>query len=91
MSCKRHKWSNGQMRMLPYVIRRGCQEANAEIFEKCSVCGKEKRSKYAPPPNLDTLRRWARDLKIFPFPQKVGRTYYVEPDAEYRDHRQHGT
>lgn len=31
------------MRMLPYVIRRGCQEANAEMFEKCSVCGKEKR------------------------------------------------
>lgn len=43
MSCKRHKWSNGQMRMLPHVIRRGCQEANAEIFEKCLVCGKEKR------------------------------------------------
>jgi len=31
------------MRMLPYTIRRGCQEANAEIFEKCTVCGKEKR------------------------------------------------
>lgn len=46
---------------------------------------------YQPPPNMDTLRRWARDLKIFPFPQKVGRTYYVQPDAEYRDHRQHGT
>jgi hypothetical protein len=46
---------------------------------------------YQPPPNLDTLRRWARDLRIFPFPQKVGRMYYVDPDAEYRDHRQHGT
>lgn len=46
---------------------------------------------YQPAPNLDTLRRWAREMKIFPFPQKVGRTYYVDPNAEYRDFRQHGT
>lgn len=48
-------------------------------------------TRFNPPPNLDTLRRWARDLKIYPFPQKVGRTYYVEPDAEYRDLSRHGT
>lgn len=40
---------------------------------------------YSPPPNRDTLRRWARDLKIFPFPQKVGRAYYVEPEAKYKE------
>jgi hypothetical protein len=45
------------------------------------------KRKYSPPPNVDTLRRWARDMKIFPFPQKVGRTYYVDPNAEYKDRR----
>lgn len=45
------------------------------------------REKYQPPPNKDTLRRWARDSKIFPPPEKVGRTYYVEPTAEYIDYR----
>lgn len=46
---------------------------------------------YDPPPNPDTLRRWARERKIFPFPQKVGRTYYVEPTAQYKDTRRHGS
>lgn len=40
--------------------------------------------RYQPPPTTHTLRRWARDLKIFPFPEKVGRAYYVDPEAEYR-------
>lgn len=40
---------------------------------------------YDPPPGRETLRRWARDCRIFPFPKKVGRTYYVDPDARYID------
>lgn len=40
-------------------------------------------ARYEPAPKKDTLRRWARNLYIFPFPQKVGRTYYVEPTARY--------
>lgn len=49
------------------------------------------KRRYEKPPNRDTLRRWARDLLIFPFPEKTGRTYYVDPNAQYRDHRRHGT
>jgi hypothetical protein len=41
--------------------------------------------KLSRPPNKDTLRRWARDLKIYPFPEKIGRTYFVDPNAEYRN------
>jgi hypothetical protein len=36
-------------------------------------------------PNKDTLRRWCREAKIFPAPQKIGRAYYVSPDAQYVD------
>lgn len=36
-------------------------------------------------PNKDTLRRWCRDTKIFPAPKKIGRAYYVAPDAQYVD------
>jgi hypothetical protein len=39
--------------------------------------------RYCPPPSIKTLRRWARECRIFPAPEKVGRTYYVEPDARY--------
>jgi hypothetical protein len=35
------------------------------------------------PPHINTLRRWARESKIFPAPQKHGRTYYVEKRAQY--------
>jgi predicted site-specific integrase-resolvase len=35
-------------------------------------------------PSIFTLRAWARSGKIIPMPQKVGRTYFVKPDAEYR-------
>jgi hypothetical protein len=45
------------------------------------------KGEFQPTPNRDTLRRWARDLKIYPFPEKVGRTYYVVRHAKYRDHR----
>ncbi|MDR5726732.1 MAG: excisionase [Terriglobia bacterium] len=34
-------------------------------------------------PSIHTLRRWARDAKIFPVPKKHGRTYFVEETAEY--------
>ena len=36
-------------------------------------------------PNRDTLRRWARDGKIFPAPQKQGCKYVVPENAEYVD------
>lgn len=36
-------------------------------------------------PNLDTLRRWAREGKIFPTPKKCGRAYFVNSHAEYVD------
>jgi len=34
-------------------------------------------------PSLLTLRKWARSGNIMPPPRKHGRTYYVQPDAEY--------
>jgi len=34
-------------------------------------------------PSLFTLRKWARNRNIVPPPRKHGRTYYVQPDAEY--------
>lgn len=36
-------------------------------------------------PSVHTLRRWARDGRIFPAPVKQGRSYFVQPDAEYAD------
>lgn len=41
--------------------------------------------RYSPPPSIKTLRRWARECRIFPAPELVGRTYYVDPDARYID------
>lgn len=38
-------------------------------------------------PHIGTLRRWARDGKIFPAPKKVGRSYFVSQQAQYVDHR----
>ena len=32
---------------------------------------------------LNTARRWCRDRKISPLPEKHGRTYFVTPDARY--------
>lgn len=44
-----------------------------------------------PPPSQRTLERWTRNGNIIPAPQKVGRSYYVVPDAKYvgRDGRAH--
>jgi len=35
------------------------------------------------PPHMNTVRRWVRDNKIQPPPEKHGRAYYVSPDARY--------
>jgi hypothetical protein len=34
-------------------------------------------------PHVNTLRRWAREVRIYPAPEKHGRTYYVRPEARY--------
>lgn len=34
-------------------------------------------------PHIATLRRWVREGKILPHPEKHGRTYYVLPHARY--------
>lgn len=34
-------------------------------------------------PCIATLRRWAREGKVLPKPEKHGRTYYIEPGARY--------
>lgn len=36
-------------------------------------------------PSIPTLRRWARDARIHPAPEKHGRSYFVRPDARYVD------
>ncbi|KTT56439.1 MULTISPECIES: excisionase [Pseudomonas] len=38
---------------------------------------------FDPQPALNTLRKWAREGRIFPAPVKHGRSYYVDPDAQY--------
>ena len=34
---------------------------------------------------LNTARRWCREGKILPRPQKHGRSYFLSPDAVYTD------
>lgn len=46
--------------------------------------------RFDPPPSIHTLRKWARDCWIFPLPEKIGRTYYVEQDARFTG-SSHGT
>lgn len=38
-------------------------------------------ARFDPPPSLWTLRAMARTGKIQPRPVKVGKAYYVDPDA----------
>nr|WP_258189918.1 excisionase [Stutzerimonas stutzeri] len=38
---------------------------------------------YESPPTLNTLRRWAREGRIYPQPVKHGRGYYLLPNASY--------
>lgn len=35
-------------------------------------------------PSKGTLRRWVRDGRIQPQPQKQGRAYFLKPEAEYK-------
>lgn len=42
-------------------------------------------STFEQPPSVYTLRRWVKDGKIYPAPKKIGRTYYVQPGAQYVD------
>lgn len=37
---------------------------------------------YDPPPSAWTLRQWVRSVQIIPAPEKVGKGYYVMPDAQ---------
>jgi hypothetical protein len=39
-------------------------------------------ARYNPVPPLSTLRRWARENKIYPKAELVGKTYYVLENAE---------
>ncbi len=48
-----------------------------------SVWAEETFGEYAPSAN--TLRNWVKQAKIFPIPAKIGRKYFVSPDAEYVD------
>ncbi len=34
-------------------------------------------------PNMDTLRKWAREGLIVPAPEKIGRTWFVRPESRY--------
>lgn len=34
-------------------------------------------------PSVQTLRRWCRDGKLFPIPEKNGRSYFIEETARY--------
>jgi predicted site-specific integrase-resolvase len=42
-------------------------------------------SSMEPAPTLNTLRKWAREGRICPAPVKCGRSYYVDPEAEYTE------
>lgn len=36
-------------------------------------------------PGIDTLRRWCREGRIYPQPEKHGKAYYLDPEARYID------
>jgi len=38
---------------------------------------------FDPPPAERTLRLWVREGRIHPPPIKVGRSYYVDPEAKH--------
>jgi hypothetical protein len=43
------------------------------------------RLTYGEAVNIGTARRWCRDGRIYPAPQKHGRSYFVCPEARYTD------
>ncbi|WP_312063279.1 excisionase [Pantoea septica] len=38
---------------------------------------------YSHPPSLSTLRRWAREGRIYPCPELHGKEYKLHPDSVY--------
>ncbi|TPE14847.1 excisionase [Pantoea vagans] len=38
---------------------------------------------YSQPPSLSTLRRWAREGRIYPCPEIHGKEYRLHPEAVY--------
>jgi hypothetical protein len=42
-------------------------------------------AKYEKVPHINTLRNWVNNGLISPRPKKMGRGWYVKPNAEYRD------
>lgn len=34
-------------------------------------------------PHINTLRRWTNEGRIHPQPQKIGKTWFVDPSAKY--------
>lgn len=42
------------------------------------------RRNYDPPPAIRTARLWINAGKIYPVPEKVGRSYYVEENATFQ-------
>lgn len=44
---------------------------------------------YSTPPSLSTLRRWAREGRIYPAPELHGKEYKLHPDSVYVNPRKH--
>ncbi|HAT7514660.1 TPA: excisionase [Kluyvera ascorbata] len=42
-------------------------------------------SVYSTPPSLSTLRRWCREGRIYPTPERHGKEYRLVPDSIYVD------
>ncbi|RUR65873.1 excisionase [Variovorax guangxiensis] len=38
---------------------------------------------FDPPPAERTLRLWGREGRVIPPPLKIGRTYYIDQDAQH--------
>lgn len=36
-------------------------------------------------PHVNTLRNWVNNGRIYPRPMKIGRGWFVKPDAQYRE------
>lgn len=43
------------------------------------------KREFDPPPGIRTARIWINQGKIFPAPEKVGRSYYVEQGAVFQN------
>jgi hypothetical protein len=43
------------------------------------------KTKFTKVPHINTLRNWVNNGLISPRPKKMGRDWYVKPNAEYRD------